>query len=168
MGNSLIAVIVNIGMVTLTVSVTRWVFASKGPAAPKRRGQTSIYGIKPAIRVVGFVSALFFCAIPVCLREDVHSAGDWALVSCFVIAALGGVWIASGSITTDGRGIVKNGLWSSKIVPWEEVTGIHLDEKKEVITLHAGRRQLVVDSRFAARESLFREIVARTGQRPTS
>jgi hypothetical protein len=79
-----------------------------------------------------------------------------ALTLIFVVV---GIWIASGSVTTNQIGITKKGLLHSRAFTWGEITEIRLRKKQGgAIEVRAGSQKLIIDSRIIAFHHLLSEI----------
>jgi hypothetical protein len=94
--------------------------------------------------------------------HDLHrpDRGIIALSATFVTI---GLWLASGSVSTNQSGITKRVLWRSHTFQWGDITEIRLHKKQGgAIELRAGPRKLVIDSRFIAFQHLLNEIEDQT------
>jgi hypothetical protein len=167
MGSSFLGVIISIATVSLIAFVTRWLFNSKGTQLPKTHDGSSVYGIKWQWRVIGIGGGVFWIIISIWFWLDQRSRPDGVLISITFAFLTLGLWLSSGSITTNREGITKRGLWYSRSFRWKEVTEIRLHEKQGgAIELHSGARKLVIDSRFDALYHLLNEIEDHTQMHP--
>jgi hypothetical protein len=81
--------------------------------------------------------------------------------------AIGGLWLASGLVTTDSVGIKKQMLCRSCSLRWDEITEIRLLSKDiGAIDLPAGSRKLIIESRFLGFQYLLDEIRSYTNLQP--
>jgi hypothetical protein len=153
--------------VALIVVATRWLFGAKGATLPRIRDGTKVYGIKWQWRAVGLAGGAFWVVVLFWSWHDLrHSDGVLiAITATFVII---GLWLGSGSVSTNQAGITKRVLWRSRSFHWGDITEIRLHKKQgEAIELRAGPQKLVVDSRFVAFEHLLNEIEDHTQLLPT-
>jgi hypothetical protein len=165
-GETLTDALIDVGVVALIVGITGWVLASRGPTEPGARGTEKVYGIKPGIRTAALLAGVLCAAIPIYLRHDLRSPEDWVMAGVFICAAICGFWLGTGAVVVNENGIRKKGLWRSTMISWTEVREIVIQQRLNVITLHAGRRQIRIDERFAPRDRLVAEIVDRTRLTP--
>ena len=95
------------------------------------------------------------------------SSRRWPGALLFAILALGAAWFGTGVVTSDETAISKRFLWHSSSLSWGEITEIRLHKRDGgAIELRGNGKNLIVDSRFVAREHLRREIEQRTNLRP--
>jgi hypothetical protein len=110
-------------------------------------------------RSVGLTSGAFCAILAFESRHQLPAASGWFLVMFFVVLALSGFWLASGSVITNANGITKRTFWRSCSLRWADITGVHLARKDGgAIEVSAGTRKLVVDSRFSGFQHLLAEI----------
>jgi hypothetical protein len=153
--------------VALIVIAMRWLGRARGAESPKVRVGGNIYGIKWQVRLVGYSGALFFVGVIIWFRRDLASAGDETLAVIMFAFGLLGLWYASGSITTDERGVTKKGFFLSRSFRWDDITEVRLHKRDGgAIELRAGSQKVIVDSRFAASHHLLEEIIAQTKLQP--
>jgi hypothetical protein len=159
MGGSFLSVVGSITTVALIVIATRWLSGAKGSQVPRTREGTSVYEIKWQWRAVGFAGAVFWVVVLTWSWHDLHSRPDGLLIAITVAFVAIGLWLASGSVSTNRVGITKRVLWGSRSFQWGDITEIRLHEKQGgAIELRAGPQKLVIDSRFVAFEHLLKEI----------
>jgi hypothetical protein len=167
MGNSLLSVIGSIATVALIAVATRWLSSAKGSPLPKTRDGASVYGIKWQWRAVGLVGAVFWIIVSIWSWHDQHTRPDGVLIGITVAFVAAGLWLASGSITTNQTGITKKGLWHSHSFLWKDITEVRLRKKQGgAIELRSGAQKLVIDSRFDAFQHLLNEIEDHTQVHP--
>jgi hypothetical protein len=161
--------IVSIATVTLIAVATRWLATAKGSDLPETRDGTNLYRIKWQWRAVGFIGRFFWIVICILASRDSHSRPSGVLIAITVAFVAAGLWISTGSVTTDEAGITKKGLWRNYSLQWKEITEIRLHKKQGgAIELRAGARKLVMDSRLNAFQHLLNEIEGRTKIRPNA
>jgi len=166
MSNSFLSAVGSIASVTLIVIATRWLFAAKGAQFPRTRDGTSVYGIKWQWRAVGLSGGLFAVVVSVWSWHDLHRP-QWGMIALAVAFVILGIWLASGSVTTNGTGITKTALGRSRAFQWRDITEIRLHTKHGgAIELRAGERKLVIDSRFVAFPHLLSEVEDQTQLQP--
>ena len=159
--------ILQVATVALIVIATRWLFGAKGRQVPKIRDGASVYGIKWQWRAVGLAGGIFWVAVSIWSSHDLHSRPDGVLIAITVVFVTIGLWLASGSVTTNHTGITKKALWRSCSFHWGDITEIRLHKKQGgAIELRAGSQKLVIDSRFDAFQHLLNEIEDRTQLQP--
>ena len=163
------------GIVSSTITValiavaTRWLATAKGSDRPETRDGINLYRIKWQWRAAGFVGVVFWIAICILESRDFHSRPRGVSIGITVVFLAAGLWIATGSVTTDQTGITKKGLWRNYSFQWKEITEIRLHRKQGgAIELRAGAQKLVMDSRLNAFRHLLNEIEDRTQIRPTA
>lgn len=167
MGSSFLSVVGSIAAVALIVIATRWLSAAKGAQLPKAREGASIYGIKWQWRTVGLVGGVFWVAVSIWSWRDLHSRPDGVLIAITLAFVSVGLWVASGSVTTNQTGITKRSLWHSRYFQWKDITEIRLHKKQGgAIELRSGSQKLIIDSRFDAFQHLLNEIQDRTQLQP--
>jgi len=155
-----------VASIVLIVVATRWLFAAKGPTLPRTRDGISVYGIKWQWRAVGFAGGAFWVVMSIWSLRDMHSRGVIIVITGAFVAA--GLWLASGSVTTNQKGITKKVLWWSRTFHWGEITEIRLYKKQiGAIELRAGGQKLAIDSRFVAFQHLLNEIEDQTKLQPS-
>lgn len=162
MGSLFLSIAGSIAAVALIAVATRWLSGAKGSSVPKIHDGASIYGVKWQWRTVGIVGGAFWVAVSIWSWRDEHSP-DGILIAITVMFVTAGLWIASGSVTTNQSGITKRGLWRAKSFCWKEITEVRLHRKQGgAIELRSGSRKLVIDSRFDAFQHLLNEIKNQT------
>ncbi len=167
MGNSLLSVIGSIATVALIAVATRWLSGARGSQLPKTRDGASVYGIKWQWRAVGLLGAVFWVIVSIWSWHDQHARPDGVLLGITVVFVVAGLWLASGSITTNQTGITKKGLWHSLSFQWKDITEVRLHKKQGgAIELRSGPQKLVIDSRFDAFQHLLNEIEDHTQMHP--
>ena len=167
MTTSLGSILSAIATVTLIAVVTRWIATAQGSDLPEIRDGINLYRIKWQWRAVGFVGGFFAIAICILISRDSHFRPNGVLIGITVAFVAAGLWIATGSVTTDQAGITKKGLWRNYSLQWKEITEIRLHKKQGgAIELRAGAQKLVIDSRLNAFQHLLNEIKDRTQVRP--
>jgi hypothetical protein len=153
--------------VTLIAVATRWLATAKGSDVPKTRDGISSYRIKWQWRAVGLIGGFFWITVCIWASRDLHSRPNGVLIGITVAFVAAGLWIGSGSVSTDQTGITKKRFWGNRSFQWKEITEICLHEKQGgAIELRAGPRKLVIDSRFDAFQHLLNEIENRTQMQP--
>jgi hypothetical protein len=169
MGNSFVSVIGSIAAVTLIAVATRWLTAAKGSALPKTRDGTSVYRIKWQWRAVGLVGGVFWVAVSIWSWREQRSRPDGVLIGITAACVIAGLWLASGSVTTNHVGITKKGLWHSHSFHWKDITEVRLHKKQGgAVELRSGAQKLIIDSRFDAFQHLLNEIEDHTEMHPTA
>jgi hypothetical protein len=164
-----VSLIWQVAVVALIAVATRWLLGARGAALPRTRESTSVYGIKWQWRAVGLAGGAFWVVVSVWSSHDLHSRPDGALIAITVTFIAIGLWLASGSVTTNQTGITKTVLWCSRSFRWGDITEIRLHRKQGgAIELRAGPQKLVVDSRFVAFQHLLSEIEDRTKLHPST
>lgn len=154
---------VQVAVVGTIVIATRWLLGAAGTQTPRARGGTLVYGIKWQMRVAGISIASLMVGVLVAFRDD----PDRMSLLVFVPVVLVGVWLATGSVTTDDTGLTKKTFWLAQSVSWNEITAIRFYPKQQYIQVRANSRELTVDLRFVAVKQLLDEIVKRTKIEPT-
>lgn len=163
MGSSFASALGSIATVALIVFATRWLSGTKGPQLPRTRDGTSVYGIKLQWIAVGLAGAAFWVVVLIWAWYDLHSRPDGVLAAITLVFVTIGLWLASGSVSTNRTGITKKVLWSSRSFQWGDVTEIRLRKRQGgAIELSAGPQKLVIDSRFVALRHLLNEIEGQT------
>jgi len=110
--------------------------------------------------------ALFFVVVSIWSWHDLHRP-EWVLIAISVTFVILGLWLASGSVTTNQTGITKTVLWRSRSLQWGDITEIRLHKKQGgAIELRSGVQKLVIDSRFDAFQHLLDDIETRTQLQP--
>ena len=156
-----------VAAVALIAIATRWLSGARGSPLPRSRDGANIYGIKWQWRTVGIVGAIFWVVVLMWSWRDQHSRPDGVLITITVLFVTGGLWLASGSISTNQSGITKRSLWRSCSFQWKEITEIRLHKKQGgAIELRSGTRKLIIDSRFNAFQHLLDDIEARSQLQP--
>jgi hypothetical protein len=167
MENSVTSVLASIATVALIVVATRWLAEAKGSPLPKTRDGLSVYGVKWRWRVVGLLGGVFSVTISVWSWHDLHRP-EWGLIGISTTFVVVGIWLATGCVMTGPSGITKKCLWSTRSLPWKDITEVRLHKKHGgAIELRSGALKLIVDSRFDAFQHLLNEIEDRTQMRPT-
>ena len=167
MGSSFLSVVGSIATVALIAVATRWLSSAKGSQLPKTRDGASVYGIKWQWQIVGLVGSVSWVVVSIWSWLDHHSRPDGVLVTITVAFVAAGLWLASGSVTTNDSGITKRGLWHSRSFEWKEIREIRLHKKQGgAIELRSGARKLIIDSRINAFQHLLNDIEARTQLQP--
>jgi hypothetical protein len=143
MGDSLLRFVGQVATVALTVTAIHWLRTAKGSPLPRTRADgTSVYGIKSQWKAVGLISGMFAGVLAAMSSHHLDSIGGWVSIIFFVALALSGLWLASGSVSTDPVGIKKTLLWRSHSLRWDEMTEIRLLSKDiGAIDLRAGSRK---------------------------
>lgn len=158
MESSSLSFIGSIATVALTAIAIRWVLGAKGAQLPKTQDGTSVYGIKWQWRAIGISAGVFCLALLIWSWHDLHRP-DGVLVVLSLTFATIGIWLASGSVSTNQTGITKRFLWHSRSLRWDEVTEVRLHTKQGgAIEVRAGSQKLVIDPRFDAFQHLLKEI----------
>jgi hypothetical protein len=104
------------GIVSSTITValiavaTRWLATAKGSDRPETRDGINLYRIKWQWRAAGFVGVVFWIAICILESRDFHSRPRGVSIGITVVFLAAGLWIATGSVTTDQTGITKKPL----------------------------------------------------------
>jgi hypothetical protein len=164
--NSIFTFIGSAATVALIVTTTRWVSGATGALLPTARDGKNLYGIKWQWAAVSYSGVVFWIAMIIWSWRNLYSP-DWTVVTVLVVFVFMGIWLASGVVTTDLHGITKRSLLRSRSIRWEDITEIRLHKKDGgAIDLRAGRQRIVIDVRFAARQHLLTEIIARTRLQP--
>jgi hypothetical protein len=144
---------------SLTIGLIRWVVGSRGSDVPRIRDGSNEYAVKWPWRVLGLISATFFVVLLILFWLKMHSRpspGDIALATFFIAI---GVWIASGSVSTDETGITKRGLWSPRTFQWKDITEIRFHKRDGgAIELRSAAQKIIIDTRFEAFQYLLNEI----------
>src|SRR5581483_5390439 len=141
----------------------------KGSLFPTTRDGASLYRIKWQWRAVGLVGAVFWVVVSIWSSLEQHSRPDAVLIGITVAFVIAGLWLASGSVTTNQTGITKKGLWHSHSFQWKDITEVRLHKKRGVaIELRSGGQKLVIDSRLDAFQHLLNEIEDQTQLHPTA
>jgi hypothetical protein len=168
MGNSFVSIIGSIATVALIAFATRWLTLAKGSPLPKTRDGVNVYRIKLPWRVVGLGGGAFWVVFLIWSWSEQPSRPDGVLIGITISFVGAGLWLASGSVTTNQLGITKKGLWKSDSLQWKDITHVRLQKKQGgAIELCSGARKVIVDSRFDAYQHLLREIEDRTHIPPT-
>ena len=115
-----------IALVATIVIATRWLFNARGAKLPTTRDGSNLYRVKAQWRAVGIGTAVFSAALAIASLWNLPSASGWVSLALFAPLAVGGVWIASGSIVTDRIGISRKVLWHSSSFRWDDVTELRL------------------------------------------
>jgi len=145
--------------IALLVGVTRWLFGAKGPLLPRTQGDKNFYDVKWEWRAVGIAGGIFWISFSAWDWIDRRSRPGGVLIAITLIFLAIGIWIASGSVTTNQSGITKRGLLGSRTLSWGNITEIRLHKKQGgAIELRAGPQKLIIDSRVIAFEHLLSEI----------
>jgi hypothetical protein len=166
MGDSLVKFIGQVATVILIVVATRWIYSAKGADFPRSHDGVSVYGIKWQWRAISFAGGAFWAALSVWSSHDRRSP-YWIFIIISLVFVSMGLWIASGAVTTDQRGITKKVLWYSQSYRWGDITELRLHTKQGgAIELRAGPRKLIIDSRFIAFRHLLNEIEGQTKLQP--
>ncbi len=160
---SILEAIASATTVALIIIATRWLSGATGDPLPKIVGGSRLYKIKWQWRAVGLGGAPFYAALAFEARHELTSIFGWAVLIFLSALALSGLWLASGSVTTNQDGITRTTLCYSRSLRWNEITGVRLLKKDgEAIELRAGSKKLIVDSRIGAFHHLQKEIEDRT------
>jgi hypothetical protein len=167
MGSSFLSVVSSITTVALIVIATRWVFRAKGSPFPRAHDGTSVYGIKWQWRAIGLAGAVFGVVVSIWSWHDMHRPDRVAIALTVAFVTIG-VWLSSGSVSTNSAGITKKVLGRSRSFQWGDITEIRLHRKDGgAIELRAGSQKLVIDSRFIASQHLLAEMEDHTRLQPT-
>ena len=154
--------------IALIVIATRWLFGATGAQIPQTRGGANVYGIKWQWRAVGLGGAAFWVVATTWSWHELHSRPDGVLIAITLTFVTIGLWLATGSVSTDQTGITKRALGHPRSFLWRDITEIRLHERQGgAIELRAGPQKLVIDSRFVAFQHLLTEIEDRTHLRPS-
>ena len=169
MGNSFISAVGSAASVALIVVATRWLSEVKGAQFPRTRGGACVYGIKWQWRAVGLAGGIFWVILSIWSWRDLNHPGRTLLAAITVAFVAAGLWIGSGSVTTNRTGITKTALGRSRSFQWSDITEIRLHTKQGgAIELRAGAQKLVIDSRFVAFQHLLKEIEDQTQLQPAA
>jgi hypothetical protein len=162
-----ISFIVQVATVALIVIASRWLFSARGAALPRTHDGSSIYGIKWQWRVVGLAGGAFWVIVSIWSWHDRHSRPDGVLIAITLVFLTVGLWLASGSVTTNQTGITKRVLWRSRFFPWKDITELRVHKRQGgAIELRAGSEKLIIDSRFVGFQHLLNEIEDHTRLQP--
>jgi hypothetical protein len=162
-----ISFIVQVATVALIVIASRWLFGARGAALPRTRDGNSIYGIKWQWRAVGLAGGAFWIIVSIWSWHDQHSRPDGVLIAITIVFLTVGLWLASGSVTTNQTGITKRVLWLSRSFTWKDITEVRVHKKQGgAIELRSGSRKLIIDSRFVGSQHLLNEIEDHTQLQP--
>jgi hypothetical protein len=162
MGN-VISIVLQASGIALAIGAMRWLFAAKGPVVPRTKDDKNFYDVKWQWRALGIAGGTFWIILSLWQWVDRRSRPDAVLITMTLIFATVGIWIASGSVITNQRGITKKSLLRSRSFAWGNITEIRLHKKQGgAIELRAGSQRLVIDFRIIAFEHLLREIEDRT------
>jgi hypothetical protein len=169
MTESIPSLIGQIAVIAITAKAIHWLRTANGGSLPRSDPDgRNVYEIKWQWKAVGFTTAIFGCVLAVWRSHDFHSMRDWVSIIFFPALALSGLWLATGLVTTDSMGIKKRMLWRSRSLRWDQITEVRLLSKDiGAIDLRAGRRKLIVESRFVGFRHLLDEITNRTNLQPT-
>jgi hypothetical protein len=148
--------------VVLIVIVTRWLLDGKEIGIPKTVEDKHVFGIRPRIKILGFGTASLFTAVLIGFHQEFFELRRLWLIAIPVFFILVGIWLASGSVTTSGSGIVKKTLWSAQTLPWREISSVRFYERQKYIALRGEKQKLTIDVRFVALGQLLDEIAHHT------
>lgn len=162
--DSLLVVLSSVATVALTVVLSRWLSRTRGAPLPIIRDGAQWYRVNAAWRTVGIASAAFSGALALHAIGDLPDSSGWLSVSIFSAVAIGGVWIADGTVVVDSKGVTKKSIWHSRSFSWGEISQLRLlDKHGRAIEVRAGNRKLIVDSRVNAFDHLWTQLTERTG-----
>lgn len=144
--------------VVLIVIVTRWLLNGKEVETPKTIGDKRVYEIRGRIKIMGFGAASLFIAVLIGFYQEFFKPRSLWLIAIPLFFIFVAIWLANGSVITTGNGIVKQTLWSTQELPWQEISSIRFYERQKYIELLGENRKLTIDVRFVALEQLLDEI----------
>ena len=144
------------------VVATRWLLGTQPGESFKTLQNYHIYGIRNRVRFAGFGVAGLFIVFTFVFRRDLSQSGDRWLVTIPIVFIFLGIWLATGSVITNSRGITKKTLWASRTIGWVDISGVCFYERQKYIEVRAARQKISIDLRFVALRSLLDEILAHT------
>ena len=155
--------------IALFVGAMHWVLEAKGRLLPKINGDGNFYDLKWQWRAVGAAGGLLFVAMAIWGWSSLPANRHGAAVVVTMLFVLDGLWLATGSVTTDHEGITKRGLWGSRSLAWSEIAEIRVHQNQRgTIELRARSQQLRIDHRINAFQHLLNEIENRTHLRSSA
>jgi len=149
-----------VATVVAIVGVTHWLLRMRPGESPKTIQDLHIYGIRNRVRFAGFGVAGLFVVFTIVFRRDLSQPGDRWLVTIPIVFILLGIWLATGSVITNSRGITKKTLWASRTIAWVDISGVCFYERQKYIEVRTARQKISIDLRFVALRSLLDEILA--------
>ena len=154
-------------VVASIVGAVDWVLTTDRKSAPTVRGERTLYTVSRRIHVTTLISAAICAVLAVSYYQNGNSVKEWLLTCVFGSFAVLGVYISTGSVTTDKNGVTKKVFWHTTGMKWTEITEVLLLQRDGgAIRLKAGTRKLTVDMRFVGRDHLLEEITSFTGLLP--
>jgi hypothetical protein len=154
-------------LVASIVAAVDWVLSVRDrKAAPVLRGERTVYRVSRRIHVAALSSAVICAVLAVSYYENRNSIKEWALTIVFGSFAILGVWVSTGSVTTDRKGLTKKLFWHKSTMNWAEITEVLILPRDQGVRLNADGRQITVDMRFVGRAQLLEEVSNFTGLRP--
>jgi hypothetical protein len=151
-------------VVALIVLMSRWFLSTRNNEVPIAKDGKSIYPVKLRLRLAAGTTALFFTVLPLWMHNDPDA---WMLL-ILTSAGFGCLVLTLGSVILDADGITLKSIGRSQKLPWNQITVASLRPKpNQSVSLEAGSKKLVVDSRFIALDLLINEVAAHTRIPPT-
>jgi hypothetical protein len=139
--------------------MSRWLLSDRDNEVPASKDGKSIYLVKLQLRLAAGTTALFFTILPIWMRNDPDA---WMLL-IFTLAGFGSLLLTLCSVVLDADSITLKSVGGSQKLLWNEITEISVRRKpNQSVSLKAGSKKLVVDSRFIALDQLIREVAAHT------
>src|SRR5262245_58508430 len=94
-------------VVASIVGAVDWVLTVDRNVAATVRGERTVYNVSRRIHVASLISAVICAVLAVSDYQNRNSIGEWLLsffFGCFVVL---GLYMATGSVTTDRNGVTK-------------------------------------------------------------
>ena len=145
--------------VAVIVFVTRWLLEEVRGEEPKIFHDSRVYGVRKRIQIAGFGAAGIFAAVAIAFRREFTSPGELWLIMIPISSVLFGIWLATGSVITNDRGITKKAFFASRSIDWDRISGVRLYERQRYIEILAGEDKFSIDLRFVAHPDLLDQIL---------
>jgi hypothetical protein len=146
----------------IIVRTTYWLLRTPPGESPKAIQDLHIYGVRNRVRFAGFGVAGLFVVFTFVFRRDLSQSGDRWLVTIPIGFILLGIWLATGTVITNTRGITKKTLWASRTIAWVDISGVRFYERQKYVEVRTARQKISIDLRFVALRRLLDEILAHT------
>jgi hypothetical protein len=100
-----------------------------------------------------------FAILAIAFRREFSSRGGIWLIMISIGFVLLGTWLATGSVTTNDRGIAKKAFFVSRSIDWDRISGVRFYERQRYIEVVASDEKLSIDLRFVAQQDLLDQIL---------
>ncbi len=141
------------------VFLTRWLLKEERGEEPTISRSSRVYGVRKRIQIAGFGVVAVFAILAIAFRREFASRGGIWLIMISIGFVLLGTWLATGSVTTNDRGIAKKAFFVSRSIDWDRISGVRFYERQRYIEVVASDEKLSIDLRFVAQQDLLDQIL---------